>query len=356
MDNDPSIPEGINIVFANDGDIYERLYVNQDYTTPLSLISQFAASQFPSTFDLNRPSRQFYPDVFNLYTYEKEIRYTSRNTTPQGAVEIYNNILAYNYFTHEFGHSLYLFHDNSCIENIMSQGLGSNTYLKPVSQMGRMWRYSSISSVRKYYTEDSFTNTSIPILSNQIWDLDIRLYSDILIDNQAELNLTCNLELPPQSEILVKNNSHIKIDGGTINSSDNNSWNGIRIEDNSSLEVLPGTEINNNFFLAYTGGLFNKGNINNSNKTNDIEITDSKKEKVFSVYPNPFSSNLTVETSNFEGEEVKIQIQSILGKIVFKSNLNKSNQKINLSNLKEGIYIMLIDTNNKNFTKKLIKK
>lgn len=88
LDNDPSIPEGINIVFANDGDVYERLYVNEDYTTPLSLISQFAASQFPSTFDLNRPSRQFYPDVFNLYTYEKEIRYTSRNTTPQGAVEI----------------------------------------------------------------------------------------------------------------------------------------------------------------------------------------------------------------------------------------------------------------------------
>lgn len=222
--------------------------------------------------------------------------------------------------------------------------------------MGRMWRNSSISSVRKYYTEDSYTNTSIPILSNQVWDLDIRLYSDILIDNQAELNLTCNLELPPQSEILVKNNSHIKIDGGTINSSDNNAWNGIRIEDNSSLEILPDTEINNNFFLAFTGGLFSKDKTTNSNKTNNIDVTDSRKEKVFSVYPNPFSKNLTVEISNFEGEEVKIQIQSILGKIVFKSNLNKSNQKINLSNLKKGIYIMLIETDNKNFTKKLIKK
>ena len=81
LDNDSTIPDGVNVVFSNNGDLYQDLVVDQNYQNHIndSDSQKWAASQFPSTFDLTRSSRQFYPDMFNRYVWFKEVLTTSQN-------------------------------------------------------------------------------------------------------------------------------------------------------------------------------------------------------------------------------------------------------------------------------------
>ena len=356
LDDDTTIPEGVNVVFANNGDIYEELYVNQNYTDyPLQT---WAASQFPTTSDLSRSSRQFFPDVFNKYTWMKEV-VTVREGLPWSTVRgWYVSDIGFKALPHEFGHSFWLFHRWECRENIMWQGWpSSKVYLRPVSEIGKMHRAASITNMRNFFTDDSYTNSNIFVDSDETWDLDFRLYSDILVDNESQLNLTCNLILPPLSRIRVKDNSVLKIKGAAINSANNSSWNGIKIQDNSSLEILPGTEINNGYFYAYTDNSsnrsFQKQNLETSNIL-PVVVNNKNNSSYIStiIYPNPskdfFNVNLNNNQENL-GSEIKLI--DISGKILIKQKILMNITKINVQKLKKGIYFILLGKESKLFIK-----
>ena len=357
FENDQTIPEGVNVVFANNGEIYQELVVNQNYNNsyPFQL---WAASQYPTDSNLSRGSRQFYPDAYNRYVWFKE-RVTVEQNLPWSTVRSwYIGTYGNNFFPHEFGHSLWLYHENSCSQNVMYSGWpSSNTYLKPVNEIGKMYRAASITNMRNFFTDDSYTNSNIIVNSNETWDLDFRLYSDVLVDNENELNLSCNLILPPQSLIKVKGNSILKIEGGKISSANNTSWNGIKIQDNSSLEILPGTEINNGYFYAYTDNSLNKSikkqkikaqnilSIVNNYKTNSSHISTL-------IYPNPSKDFLNVKLKN--NKEIlgtQLKIIDINGKVLIKQKLLINNAKINIQKLKKGVYYILIGKESKIFIK-----
>lgn len=73
------------------------------------------------------------------------------------------------------------------------------------------------------------------------------------------------------------------------------------------------------------------------------------------VFPNPVSNQFTIQTSVKDLQELQIQIYTIIGKKVFeKKGLNS--KTIDISNLKNGIYILQLKNKDQQKTVKLIKK
>lgn len=74
------------------------------------------------------------------------------------------------------------------------------------------------------------------------------------------------------------------------------------------------------------------------------------------LYPNPTSNFCTIESDQFTGNEIKLEIFNILGKKVFTNTLNLTDQKATWSreNLENGVYLISITNNEKQLTKRLI--
>ena len=86
-----------------------------------------------------------------------------------------------------------------------------------------------------------------------------------------------------------------------------------------------------------------------------MSTTHQSIENGISVYPNPANENITINLNNSKAD--KLEISDITGKIVFSSNAIKVNQILNISHLKQGIYILkLIENENIIFTEKFIKQ
>ena len=73
----------------------------------------------------------------------------------------------------------------------------------------------------------------------------------------------------------------------------------------------------------------------------------------FSLYPNPTSTG-SVSISSTNSEAISVQVFDILGKQV--KNETITNNTLNVSNLKSGVYIVKITQNNASTTKKLVVK
>jgi len=76
-----------------------------------------------------------------------------------------------------------------------------------------------------------------------------------------------------------------------------------------------------------------------------------------SIFPNPVKDFITVDISNYESDtNAKIQIMNILGKVVIEKNNIANKEKIDLSTLKNGIYIINVQSGAKKFIFKIVKK
>jgi len=113
-----------------------------------------------------------------------------------------------------------------------------------------------------------------------------------------------------------------------------------------------GTEIN---FLYYddlligTGtGLY--GQTGKSTKTTKIKIENITSD--IKIFPNPTEKILYI---NSISELKSIQIKDILGKRVENFEINLTNNSINLEGLKDGIYIIEIETNTNNHSFRMVK-
>jgi len=74
-----------------------------------------------------------------------------------------------------------------------------------------------------------------------------------------------------------------------------------------------------------------------------------------SVFPNPVTNQIIIQTSVKDLQQVQIQIYTIIGKKVFEQNGLKT-KTIDLSNLKNGIYILQLKNKDQQKNVKLIKK
>ncbi|WP_294208951.1 T9SS type A sorting domain-containing protein [uncultured Chryseobacterium sp.] len=94
----------------------------------------------------------------------------------------------------------------------------------------------------------------------------------------------------------------------------------------------------------------------------NTDLAVAKNEYQFNVYPNPTSDFITIDFSNNLSEgNTNIQIYNFSGKKVkdvYNGQVNRGNSKslkIDLSSLPKGEYFILIDSNGKRLSKKIIK-
>ena len=85
-------------------------------------------------------------------------------------------------------------------------------------------------------------------------------------------------------------------------------------------------------------------------------VTNVKKEsenKQFNIYPNPTSGLLNIDSS--ASCIHKITISNITGRTLFEKTGKHQHETLNLSNLKKGVYIIKITTDDKRYVNKIIK-
>jgi len=82
-------------------------------------------------------------------------------------------------------------------------------------------------------------------------------------------------------------------------------------------------------------------------------IFDKEKVQLVNVYPNPTADMLNINTVELKPNST-VEILNVLGQTVFKRNL--TSKAIDVSNLSNGIYTIVISDNNTKYTSKFIKK
>lgn len=93
-----------------------------------------------------------------------------------------------------------------------------------------MHRSLNMTSVRKYVTSDK-SEVPLVITDDQVWDFDMKLYQDLVIDTGATLVLTCHLVMHPETKIVIKPGGKLIIDGAIINTDlfEEQLWSGIEV-------------------------------------------------------------------------------------------------------------------------------
>ena len=76
----------------------------------------------------------------------------------------------------------------------------------------------------------------------------------------------------------------------------------------------------------------------------------------FDLYPNPNNGQFELKLNGTENETVKIKVFNLIGENVYETEtLNDNNtKKINLNGISNGVYFIKVNSNNKEFTKKVI--
>jgi|GEM_PF-279601 len=83
---------------------------------------------------------------------------------------------------------------------------------------------------------------------------------------------------------------------------------------------------------------------------NTLGISEIQKNKNFYLYPNPTADYLKIKSDT---EVIKVSIVDLMGK---KSNVDFSNNTIDVKNLSAGVYFITVETKNNTITEKFIKK
>ena len=67
--------------------------------------------------------------------------------------------------------------------------------------------------------------------------------------------------------------------------------------------------------------------------------------RTLTVYPNPANDVLVVETQDFASQPTTIayRITNLMGQTVLSGYITTENQRINISNMSEGIYFITVD-------------
>ena len=137
-------------------------------------------------------------------------------------------------FGHEFGHCMGLYHtdggDYCCdthqapigtTNNIMDYAGGHAITQNQLARMHYIMSGKTFSDVFEtditdYCTKDESYDIIIPSGTTQIWDVDKKLNTDIVIETGAQLIIKCRVGLPTGGNIIVNRGARIFVDGGTI--------------------------------------------------------------------------------------------------------------------------------------------
>ena len=232
--NDPSNEKGINIYFTENETEFNNLVVY--HTTQEEPEKIIACSESPSTNNFTRSSKIHVPGMFSKYYWMKNYAPTVFNESWDPTIREWFIHTVGNQIAHELGHSFNLTHISSCNYNLMSMHPANSYFEESLTpdQIGEIHRYLSISSVRKYTTDESYLSTPYFITSDTEWDLNFTSYRDVIVEHEVTLTISCKLVMKSNAKIIVKQNGKLIVDGGIITTEDDKQWPGIEVWGNSS--------------------------------------------------------------------------------------------------------------------------
>lgn len=133
--------------------------------------------------------------------------------------------------------ALWPFYEAQC--NIMCNVCSETSNLSITDAQLSVVYQSFAAAKTRIYIEGCPYNPTRPFVvnSNQTWQDNIRLYQDLVIQSGNRLILKCNLQMPPNSRIIVERGAKLIIDGGIINKSDCDCgrWQGIEVWGNTAV-------------------------------------------------------------------------------------------------------------------------
>lgn len=109
--------------------------------------------------------------------------------------------------------------------------------------------------------------------------------------------------------------------------------------------------------VAGNGNFANSGDqvfLGKSNSTPSLSISELQKLN-FEIFPNPTSENVFIQISN-SSENASVTFFNYVGKEVLNQKISNATQKINVSNLSTGVYVVKVISEGKTGIKKFIKQ
>jgi hypothetical protein len=96
--------------------------------------------------------------------------------------------------------------------------------------------------MHRYVKEDQSFYLPLTILENEVWDFSIKMYQDIIIEAGKTLTISCEVKMPIDGKIIVKQGAHLIVDGGHVTTAHSHPWQGIQVWGNKSESqyTLPG--------------------------------------------------------------------------------------------------------------------
>ena len=135
---------------------------------------------------------------------------------------------------------------------------------------------------------------------------------------------------------------------GHIKTGETNSWDAFTIIGAYTHDSLTGnTELNSNSCGANTARLKRFGTI-----TGIIPVAASASNVI--VYPNPAIDALTININNANNDNKQLTIYNVMGEVVRSELLKQNMQKINVSELNNGIYLLVINSDKWSVKQKLL--
>ena len=150
--------------------------------------------------------------------------------------------------------------------------------------------------------------------------------------------------------IILKDNSATTIDTVTLGGGAGPSGNASSITDEAALRTVNGVDTNND------SADFSKGaaTLGSTNSPGVLSSNSFNKPLEVNIYPNPVTNGeFYIKSSN--SKEKNVEVYNILGRRLISTKIN-TNDKIDVSNLNAGIYLLKINEGDKQLTKKIVIK
>lgn len=99
----------------------------------------------------------------------------------------------------------------------------------------KIHRALSLKTPRKYVDKCPYSEVPIEIKNdeeglpiNEVWNMDFRVYNDVIVRSGNTLTITCKVSFPEQAQLLIEPGATLILNGGTLTGSCN-MWKGIKL-------------------------------------------------------------------------------------------------------------------------------
>lgn len=80
-------------------------------------------------------------------------------------------------------------------------------------------------------------------------------------------------------------------------------------------------------------------------------------KKAWNIYPNPVTSIINIQSANYQGDKLKIEIQNVAGKTLLTQQAdNTNNVQIDMSEFPTGLYLVKLSSEQNIYTYKIVKQ